>query len=58
MGPSVVKRTTEVRLRDGVLSIYLNSAVLKEEFSYQKQRIVDLLNNHMKREVIKHVEIY
>lgn len=58
MGPSVVKRTTEVKLRDGVLSIYLNSAVLKEEFSYQKQRIIDLLNNHMKKEVIKRVEIY
>ena len=35
----------------------LNSGPLKEEFSLNKEKVVQMINDHLKREVVKGVRI-
>lgn len=58
MGPVVAKKTRDVKLRGKVLSVTIDSGVMKEEFSYAKQRIVTMMNEHLGEEVIDDVRIF
>lgn len=53
LGPGVAKYTKSVELKREVLYVYLSSAILKEELSYGKQKIINLLNEEMKKNVVK-----
>jgi len=53
MGPPIVKYTTAVVLDRDTLYVSLSSSVLREELSYGKLKIVDLLNKKMQKEVVK-----
>ncbi|MEH6538074.1 MAG: DUF721 domain-containing protein [Psychroserpens sp.] len=53
MGNGVNNYTTDVTLDRDVLYIGLSSSVLREELSYGKQKIIDMLNESMGKEVIK-----
>jgi hypothetical protein len=57
MGPAIIKQTKYVKLEKNHLSLGMNSAVLKEEFSYSKTKIKDLLNKHIGREIVHSVEV-
>jgi hypothetical protein len=43
--------------QDGTLLIALNSGPLKEEFNHEKEKIIKMLNTHLKRDIIKKVRI-
>lgn len=58
MGEYVAKKTMAMKVRERKLIIQLESGVLKEEFSYSKSRIVELINEAMEANVIDDVEIY
>lgn len=58
MGPVVEKKTRNVTLRGKVLSVTIDSGVMKEEFSYAKQRIITLINEHLGEEAITEVRIF
>ncbi|MCB0762476.1 MAG: DUF721 domain-containing protein [Flavobacteriales bacterium] len=58
MGKAISNRTQRIQLMDGTLRIYLDSGVLKEEFSFEKPRIIELLNDELGRDVVKLIEIY
>lgn len=58
MGEYVAKKTMGIKVKDRKLIIQLESGVLKEEFSYSKSRIVELINESMEARVIDDVEIY
>lgn len=55
MGPAVDRHTKRVRFRDGVLTVQLDSSVLREELSMGKERILQLLNARLKESPIERV---
>ncbi len=57
MGEVVSRKTRFLRVRDGVLTVELDSAPMKEEFLMARSRIRTLLNEHLGREAIREVII-
>ncbi len=53
MGNGVNNYTTDVILKGTTLYVKLSSAVLREELSYGKQKIIAMLNEELRKEVVK-----
>ena len=53
MGNGVNNYTTSVNLERDTLYIQLSSSVLREELSYGKQKIIDMLNEELGKVIIK-----
>lgn len=53
MGNGVNNYTTSVRLERETLYVQLSSSVLREELSYGKQKIIDILNDELGKVIIK-----
>lgn len=58
LGPGVARYTRSVRLRGGVLTVQLNSSVLREELSLGQSKIIALLNGHMGRDLVEELHLY
>jgi hypothetical protein len=55
MGNGVNSYTKEVVLKGSTLYVALSSAVLREELSYGKQKIISMINEELGKEVVKDV---
>lgn len=55
MGNGVNSYTRNVVLKGSTLYVELTSAVLREELSYGKDKIIKMLNEELRREVVKDV---
>lgn len=55
MGPGVNNYTSDIMLKNGTLYIQLTSAVLREELSYGRAKIIAMINEELDREVVKEV---
>jgi len=55
MGNGVNSYTKEIVLKGTTLYVSLTSAVLREELSYGKQKIIKMINEELRKEVIKEV---
>ncbi len=55
MGNGVNSYTKNVALRGSTLYVELSSSVLREELSHGKSKIIALINEELRREVIKEV---
>ena len=55
MKNGVANYTTDVNLKNGTLYIKLKSSVLREELSNGKEKIVKLLNEKLKKDLIKKI---
>mgnify|MGYP000891909688 CR=1 FL=1 len=55
MGNGVNNYTKEIMLKGATLYVELTSAVLREELSYGKEKIVKMINEEMGREVVTDV---
>ncbi len=55
MKNGVTNYTTDINLKNGTLYIKLKSSVLREELSYGKEKIVKLLNEKLKKDLIKKI---
>ena len=53
MGNGVNSYTQEVILKGSTLYVKLTSAVLREELSYGRQKIITMLNEELRKEVVK-----
>ena len=53
MGNGVNNYTTDVKLDRDTLYVSLSSSVLREELSYGKQKIIDMLNEAVGKNVVK-----
>lgn len=53
MGNGVNNYTTAIQLKGDTLYVQLSSSVLREELSYGKQKIIDLLNENLGKTLIK-----
>ncbi|MBT3442517.1 MAG: DUF721 domain-containing protein [Flavobacteriaceae bacterium] len=52
MGSNVNSYTKEITLKNKTLYVSLSSSVLRQELSYGKQKIVDLINKEIGGEII------
>jgi len=55
MGNGVNNYTRNVALRNGTLYVELTSAVLREELSYGKDKIIQMINEELGKDVVKDV---
>lgn len=55
MGKSIAKHTTHLRMDKKRIFITLNSAVLRHELSFAKEKIVSLLNEKLGEKLIEEV---
>ena len=55
MGNGVNSYTRNVVLKGNTLYVELTSAVLREELSYGKDKIIKMLNEELRRDVVKEV---
>jgi len=55
MKNGIANYTTDINLKNGTLYIKLKSSVLREELSYGKEKIVKLLNEKLKKDLIKKI---
>ncbi|MDD3004407.1 DUF721 domain-containing protein [Flavobacterium sp.] len=55
MGNGVNSYTKSVVLKNATLYVELTSAVLREELSYGKKKIIEMINEELRRDVIKDV---
>lgn len=53
MGNGVNNYTTSVNLERETLYVQLSSSVLREELSYGKEKIIDMLNEELGKTIIK-----
>lgn len=53
MGNGVANYTVEVRLQNETLFVKLSSAVLREELSYGKEKIISLINEEVGKDIVK-----
>jgi len=58
MGPSINKYTREVSLRKGKLLVQIDSAPLKQELNFGKDKIIKMMNEEIGEDVVKAVVIY
>lgn len=52
MGSAISKYTTQVLLERDTLYVRLSSSVLREELSYGKEKIIKLLNEELRKELV------
>lgn len=55
MGNNVNSYTNELTLKNSTLYVNLNSSVLRQELSFGKQKIIDLLNEELGEKIIKKI---
>lgn len=53
MGPTISNYTTQVDFYKNILYITLSSAVLKQELALGKQKIIDMFNKTLEKELVK-----
>ncbi|KGO82999.1 uncharacterized protein DUF721 [Flavobacterium cauense R2A-7] len=52
MGNGVNNYTTEILLKGTTLYVALSSAVLREELSYGKEKIIKMINEELRKDVV------
>jgi predicted nucleic acid-binding Zn ribbon protein len=55
MGPAIARRTKEVKLERGRLTVVLDSATLRQELSYAKDKIAERINREVLPGLVKEV---
>ena len=57
MGEGVWTYTTKISLVKGNLTISLRSSTIREELSYRKEDIINMLNASLKKELVKKIRL-
>ncbi len=57
MGKNIQKYTYKVVYKKGILYVKLKSSVLKEELTFEKKKVVKLLNQKLGKEYVKDLVI-
>ena len=58
LGPTISQYTREIRFRNGMLTVRIDSAPLRQELTYGREKVRNLLNEALGQEVVKGVRIY
>lgn len=57
MGNSIANYTSDIKLKKGILSIALNSAPLKQDLTYNRNKIIERINEEMGERIVTEVII-
>ena len=57
MGKNIEKYTSNVRYKKGILSVKLKSSVLKEELFFEKEKVIELLNENLGKKYIQEIKL-
>ena len=57
MGPAIASRTRRVILDKGVLTIYIESTVIRQEMLMARTRIAEMINREVELDIVKEVVI-
>ena len=57
MGPAVARRTQSIKIQKGVLIVKIESAALRQELSYSKDKIMTQINKELGLRIIQSVEL-
>lgn len=57
LGPSVAKVTRSVKLHNGVVTVFLDSSLVKQELNMHRTRLVSALNESIGKDVVMAVEL-
>ena len=57
MGKGIVAHTTKIQLRNKKLYLTFDSAALKQELSYSKSKVIDLMNKDLEEQAIEEIII-
>ena len=57
MGTGVVTYTKEIKFKSNILYVKLSSSALREELSYGKSKIIDILNEHLGKTLINTIKL-
>ncbi len=55
MGNGVNSYTTKVNLKNNILYVELSSSVLRQELIYGKEKIINMLNDSLRKDIIKDI---
>lgn len=55
MGEIICSYTQKFYFKEGILTVYLTSAPLRNELSMSKDKVIDLLNKSCKEDIIKSI---
>lgn len=55
VGPTIARQTQKIYIRKGVFYVHLKSPVLRNELSYMKTRIMEVLNEQAGEKIITKV---
>ena len=55
MGKAIANRTSKIFIKDNVMIVTLTSAPLKHEMNNSKQKVMDLLEKHYGKRVVKDI---
>lgn len=58
MGKPIAKYTSSVSLKEGKLYVKIDSAPLKQELNYSREKIMELFNRQLGPNVVKDVVIF
>ena len=57
VGATIAKYTRNVKLKDGILSLYTDIAPLKQELLYGKPQLIEKINKYFGEPVVKDITI-
>ena len=57
MGKVIASKTTSLALRNSILTVRLNSSVLRQELLYKREEILQALNIALETEAIKEIQL-
>lgn len=57
LGPSVAKVTRKVTLKNGLLTVYLDSGLVKQELGMMRSRLIKALNDEVGKELITDIRL-
>ena len=57
LGPSVANVTSKVILRNGKLTVYLDSSLVKHELTMMRSRLIAGLNEAMGKELVREIHL-
>ncbi len=55
VGPTIARQTEKIYIRNGVFYVHLTSPVLRNELSFMKTRIIEVLNEQAGERVVTRV---
>ena len=58
LGKGISNYTDKITFKRATLYVWLSSSVIREELSYGKTRIIDMLNERMGKKVVKKIVLY